>query len=430
MVLRLLLTLLGLLAGLLLATTVAARPLTGIVRDSRDGRPLSGATVTSGGLATRTDSAGRFSLEAGGENLRVRLPGYRRREVPATLPLEIELAPFSPKTIYLSFYGISAGVLRDPALELIDRTELNALAIDVKGDRGLVAFPSDIDLAHRIGAQQVLTIPDPRELIEELRGRGIYTIARIVVFKDAPLARSFPGLAVKTAAGRVWRDGEGLAWADPFREEVWDYNAAVAAEAARLGFDEIQLDYVRFPDRAGLRFSAENTEENRVAAIGGFLRRVREAVAPYNVFLAADIFGYSCWNRNDTFIGQRLEDLAPLVDYLSPMLYPSGFEHGIGPYRNPLDHPYEIVRLTLDRARERTGLDPVRFRPWLQAFRDYAFDRREFRDREIRRQIEACRDFGSNGWMLWNPANVYTARGLEPVEQQAGLAGASGSRPD
>jgi hypothetical protein len=156
-----------------------------------------------------------------------------------------------------------------------------------------------------------------------------------------------------------------------------------------------------------------NTRENRVKTISGFLMEARKRLLPYNVFLSADIFGYVCWNLNDTNIGQTLEDLTSHVDYLSPMLYPSGFQYGIPGYRIPVTNPYEIVHLSLKRAQERTRLPPVRFRPWLQAFRDYAFDKRFFADREIRDQINAGEKFGSHGWMLWNPQNIYSSVGLK-----------------
>jgi hypothetical protein len=156
-----------------------------------------------------------------------------------------------------------------------------------------------------------------------------------------------------------------------------------------------------------------NTQENRVKAISGFLMEARKRLLPYNIFLSADIFGYVCWNLNDTHIGQTLEDLTSHVDYLSPMLYPSGFQYGIPGYRIPVTHSYEIVYLSLKRAQERTRLPSVRFRPWLQAFRDYAFDKRHFEDKEIRDQINAVEKFGSHGWMLWNSQNIYSKYGLK-----------------
>jgi hypothetical protein len=327
----------------------------------------------------------------------------------ASSSLEIRLVPFKPKALYLSFFGIGDRTLREAALKLIEETELNALVIDVKGDRGLIPYKSSVALASEVGAQRIITIKDMNDLMKSLKERGIYTIARIVVFKDNLLALARHDLTVKTRNGEIWHDREDLAWVDPFQKEVWDYNIDIAVEAAQHGFDEIQFDYVRFPDAIGLQFSMANTEENRVKAISGFLTEARKRILPYNVFLAADVFGYVCWNLNDTSIGQRIEDLAPLVDYVSPMLYPSGFQYGIPGYRIPVAHPREIVSLSLKRAKERTHLPSIRFRPWLQAFRDYAFDGRYFTGVEVREQINGAEEFGSDGWMLWNPRNDYTA---------------------
>jgi hypothetical protein len=350
-----------------------------------------------------------------GDRLRLRAPGYRRRDVAAeALTPVLELEPFSPKALYLSVLGVGSRALREPAFRLIEETELNAVVIDVKGDRGLVPYRSAVPLAVEVGAQRVITIEDPAALLAGLRRKGIYTIARIVVFKDDPFARSRPHVAVKDGAGRVWRDREGLAWTDPFRPEVRDYNLALAVEAARHGFDEIQFDYVRFPDAAGLAYAQRSTPDARIRAIEGFLAEARRRLAPHNVFLAADVFGYVCWNLGDTGIGQTLETLVEHLDYLSPMLYPSSFQFGIPGYRDPVNHPAEIVAASLARAAERTRWAPVRFRPWLQAFSDYAFDRRPFGRTEIRAQIDAAERFGASGWMLWNPRNVYTRDGLRP----------------
>jgi hypothetical protein len=395
-------------AVLFLATPVYAfTDITGRVIDSLTGKPIDGVIVTSNSGVTQTDEHGIFSLKTKGDRLTARAHGYMRAEA-ASSSLEIKLVPFRPKALYLSFFGIGDRTLRQAALKLIEETEINALVIDVKGDRGLIPYKSSVPLASEVGAQRIITIKDVNDLMKSLKERGIYTIARIVVFKDDPLALGRHDLAVKTPGGEIWHDREELAWVDPFQEEVWDYNIDIAVEAAQHGFDEIQFDYVRFPDAMGLQFSTPNTEENRVKAISGFLTEARRRLVPYNVFLAADIFGYVCWNFNDSSIGQRLEDLASLVDYLSPMLYPSGFQYGIPGYRTAVAHPREIVYLSLKRARERTRLPSIRFRPWLQAFRDYAFDGRYFTGVEVREQINAAEEFGSNGWMLWNPGNVYS----------------------
>ncbi len=182
--------------------------------------------------------------------------------------------------------------MRQAALDLIEATELNGLVIDVKGDRGMIAYQSAIPLAAQVGAQNIITIKDLKSLITALHEKHLYTIARIVTFKDNPLALARPDLAVKTRNGSVWKDRERLAWTDPFKPEVRDYNIAVALEAAGAGFDEIQFDYVRFPDARGLVFSQPNTEKNRVKAISELLQEAKTKLRLYNVFLAADIFGY------------------------------------------------------------------------------------------------------------------------------------------
>ena len=397
------------LAVLLLAIPgYAVADITGRVVDSFTGKVIQGAIVTLNGNVTLTDENGIFSFKTEGNRLTARAHGYMRAEA-AVASHEIKLVPFRPKALYLSFFGIGDRTLRESALKLIEETELNALVIDVKGDRGMLPYKSSVVLASEVGAQRIITIKGMNDLMKSLKERGVYTIARVVVFKDNPLALARHDLQVKTHSGERWRDREELAWVDPFKKEVWDYNIDIAVEAAQHGFDEIQFDYVRFPDETDLQYSMPNTVENRVKAISGFLMEARKRLVPYNVFLGADIFGYVCWNLTDTSIGQRLEDLAPLVDYLSPMLYPSGFQYGIPGYRIPVSHPHEIVYLSLKRAKERTRLPSIRFRPWLQAFKDYAFDGRTFTGVEVREQINAAEEFGSDGWMLWNPGNVYSS---------------------
>jgi hypothetical protein len=399
----------------LCAMALRAAAVEGVVLDGGTGRPVPLATVVVGAEVRRCDAQGRFDAGAPGTLLQARAPGYARYRglAPATAPVVVTLRPLRPKALYLSVYGIGSALLRGEALKLIDETELNALVIDVKGDRGLVPHVSAAVAAAGL-PQTLVTVRDMPALLKNLRERGLYLIARIVTFKDEPYATAHPAWAVHDARGNVWKDREGLAWIDPFRREAWERSLALAEEAAQLGFDEIQFDYLRFPDATGLVFAEPDTEERRVAAINGFLDAARERLARYNVFIAADIFGYVAWNSNDTHIGQQLEAIAGHVDYLSPMLYPSGFSFGIPGHRDPVAEPADIVKDSLQRAMDRTGLPGVRFRPWLQAFRDYAFDRRAFGDKEIRLQIDAAEAVGTHGWMLWNPGNRYGEGGLDP----------------
>ena len=227
---------------------------------------------------------------------------------------------------------------------------------------------------------------------------------------------------IDTRTGQPWMDNEKLAWLDPFREEVWDYNLAIAREAVRRGFDEIQFDYVRFPTDghlAAAQYSKPNSKETRLPTIAAFLARARRELGAMGAFVAADVFGYTAFNGNDTDIGQRIEELTPHLDYISPMVYPSGYQRGIPNYRNPVEHPYEVVFETVRLILKRSGHTRVRVRPWLQDFRDYAFDHRPFGVPEILAQIKAADDGGALGWMLWNPRNDYTSAALR---QKEGLA--------
>ena len=396
----------------------SSSPLVGVVIDVVTRASIPNALVTIGSAEIRTDEQGTFRFpDFRASRIRVRAHGYGRTEVAIDMlrqPAEIPLVPLQPKAVYLSVFGIGSRTLREAALDLVETTELNALVIDVKGDRGLIGYRSAIPLASQIGAQRVITMPELPGLVSTLRQRGIYTIARIVAFKDDPLASARPDLAVHRRNGSLYRDREGLAWTDPHHAEVRAYNIAVAREAALAGFDEIQFDYARLPDATGLVFREADTQQNRIAAIGGFLSEARAALLPYNVFLAVDIFGYVCWNSDDTGIGQQLERIAEVVDYISPMLYPSSFQFGIPGFRNPLQHPDEIVRKSLEKALERTGLPAVRFRPWLQSFPDYAFGGQSFTNGEVRAQIRAAEHIGTNGWMLWNPRNRYSRADFQP----------------
>ncbi len=398
------------------SSTAPSAAIRGSVVDARTGKPIAAAIVTIGGHPIRADERGAFPADAAAAGIAVRAPGYlaTRTSVEAGRPVTVALAPFRPKAVYLSVFGITSKTLREAAVDLKGATAINALVIDMKGDRGITPYPSAARRASGAAAQtpNAPVVRDFAALVAELRRRGLYLIARIVVFKDDPLAAAHPDWTVRDANGDIWRDREKLRWIDPSLRAAWAHNLDVAEEAAKLGFDEIQFDYVRFPDARGLRFSVPNTRANRTAAIAGFLQAARERLAPYNVFVAADIFGYVCWNEDDTAIGQQIETLGGPLDYISPMLYPSGFTWGLPGCTQPTADPGQIVRRSLAEARLRTGLPGVRFRPWLQAFRDYAFDRRDFAAAQIRAQVDAAEDAGTDGWMLWNARNRYDPQQL------------------
>jgi hypothetical protein len=413
-------TILTLICILSIASAVQAYD--GKVIDAQTKAPIAGAVVVVGDQMARTDKDGVFHLDGSGETLKVKAAGYKRQELPASSQgdqqVEFSLEPFKVKALYLTVYGTAVSRIRDAALAAIEKNNMNALVIDVKGDGGFIPFKVDLPLAEEIGAQKTILVKDMKAAVTALKEKNLYLIARIVVFKDNFLATAKPELAVRTKGGGIFRDRERLRWTEPLKREVWDYNIAIAKIAAELGFDEIQFDYVRFPDNRGVAFSKPVNENIRTETITEFLQTAHKALAPYNVLVGADIFGYVCWNTNDTDIGQKIVPLVNAVDVVCPMLYPSGYTWGIPNYRNPVKHPYEIVYLSLKRAQERTGVSPLKFRPWIQAFRDYAFGGGNFEEDRMRIQIKASEDFGSSGYMFWNARNIYPTGIFENTKKE------------
>jgi hypothetical protein len=408
-------------AGLLLGlTAVAQGPVRVHVVDAAKGTAVADAVVTVDGKVLTADAAGGYEMPGATQAIMVRAPGYRAATFAAADTVKsggtLALTPITVRALYLTEYGIDSRALRDPVFDIIRHGGANALVINIKSDHGMLPYPSQIALAAQVGARKLTTIKSLPELVKSGHDLGIYMIARIVTFKDDPVATARPELAIHTNDGALFKDREGLSWTDPFSEQVRAYNIAIAVEAAKAGFDEVQFDYVRFPDSANkLKVSGPTDEAGRVKAITSFLAEAHRALAPYNVFQSADIFGYDSCNKNDTGIGQQLEEIAKVVDYMCPMLYPSGFKYGIPGHPNPMatdDDIYNTVKLTLDESLRRTKTNPKRFRPWLQAFRDYAFDHKVFGPAEVAAQMRAAADAGSDGWTLWNARNVYDSIGL------------------
>jgi hypothetical protein len=399
-----------------------ARALAGRVVDAASGAPLQNASVWAGPSEILTGADGRFTTEPvePGSTVWVKTPGYERRKLVAGEASEVtvELAPHAIRAAYLTYYGVADRGIRQRVFDLVERTELNAVVIDIKGDRGLIPYRTAVPAALESGALGPVIIKDFDEQLAAWKARGMYTIARIVAFKDNVRANTRPDLAViDTRTGKPWVDRENLAWLDPFREENWDYVISVAKEAALKGFDEIQFDYVRFPTDGKLsaaRYAQPNSAATRLPAIAAFLAKARRELGPTGAFLAADIFGYTAFNANDTDIGQRIEEISVSLDYICPMVYPSGYHLGIPGVRNPVRNPYEIVKESVRLTRQRSQNPVALVRPWLQDFRDYAFDRRIFGPGEVRAQIRGSDDGGGVGWMLWNPRNDYTAAALRP----------------
>jgi len=315
--------------------------------------------------------------------------------------------PVTRQALYINFWAASSSTYQKKLLNKIKGSQINALVIDVKNEFGELSYVSKNSIAINIGANQNAYVKNAAHHLKPYKDRGLYLIARLSVFKDQLLAKHYPQWAIKTSETKVYQDRRGLSWTDPYQFPVQEYNIAIAVEAAQMGFDEIHFDYSRFPSVNGLLYAQKNNRANRVAAINSFLKGAGHKLKTENVKTSVATFGYSCWNEGDTYIGHNIKALAKQVDYISPMLYPSSFHLGIPNYTYAVAYPYEVVLLSLKRCVQTSGVSSRRFRPWLQAFKDYGFDRRPFSARHIFEQVFAATEFNGNGWMLWNPGSHY-----------------------
>jgi hypothetical protein len=399
----------------------------GTVTDATSGAAIARASIKSEDTSTQSEADGRFSLGGVGADPRLQIsaPGYMDTTVSVGNSTEaaVQMEQRELRAAYLTFWGVADKDLRGKVVGMLESGAMNALVIDVKGDFGYLVYKSDVPLASAIGATDITPLPEADQFIADMKRRGVYLIARIVVMKDDVLSRNGPrvGLDVATkdsSTGGVWTDGERLGWVDPFREEVWAYNAALAQEAIAKGFDEVQFDYIRFPTDPGTgtqldraRFSQPATSESRPKAIASFLERAQEAVHGAGGLLGIDVFGYVCWREDDMGIGQHLETLAGIVDYISPMVYPSTF-NGLPmqpSYANSPAFPYETVFYSLQRARERVAGTGVAIRPWLQYFDDYPWaSGRRYGPNELAAQRRAVEELQLPGFMWWDPTNLYS----------------------
>jgi hypothetical protein len=407
--------------------SVALRPamLAGGIVDASDGRPIAGALVATAEATTRSNAEGIFRLPNSDPEplVVVKAPGYARAILrpQRTARLDIQLVRQPVRAVYMSAATLAYDIGREQLLASLAPNGLNAIVIDLKTERGTLSYASTVPLARAIGATSP-TAPDLGSLLVRLKRQNIYTIGRIVVFRDRVLASARPEWAVKdlSRGGAIFTDRDGGQWLDPFRREVWEYHAALAEEAAALGFDEVQFDYLRFPiDGSGehLQYSQPSTAEHRRAALQGFLTLVAERTRMSGLFVAVDLFGYVIWNSGELGYGQDLEHLAPLVDYLSPTLYPSTFGGGIpglGDRNGAIMNPYELVRRSLEEAKRRLKGDALKLRPWLQYFDDYPYQTgKRYEAPEITAQLRAAVEAGASGWMFWDPTNLYARGGFE-----------------
>ncbi|MFC5651495.1 putative glycoside hydrolase [Paenibacillus solisilvae] len=325
--------------------------------------------------------------------------------------------PDAPKVKGIYVTAHSAGGSRmNTLLKLLDETALNSMVIDLKDDTGYITYPTQNPDLLKLGKPQKY-IRDMNALMEQLKKHQVYPIGRIVVFKDTMLARSHPEFSFRHKDGSVWKNGKGDSFVNPYMKEVWDYNIAMAKEAAKLGFKEIQFDYVRFPE--GFEKKADSlvfnkTKDSRVDTIASFVKYAKTQLEPLGVRVSVDIFGYAASVPAAEGIGQDFVKISKNVDVISPMVYPSHYSTGWFGVKDPDKNPYATIKGSMVDTHKK--LDPIGsfkpiIRPWIQDFTASWLGKGHYipyTKTEVNAQIKALKDTNVEEYLLWNAGNKYS----------------------
>lgn len=299
--------------------------------------------------------------------------------------------------IYLNGYHMTNSSKLEIINNILDNTNVNSLVIDVKTDNGHILFDSVNELALEMSN---VRSKYNNEILSTLKDKNdLYLIGRVVVFQDPLFAKNYPNEAVFDSYKKEIYSQDGQYFIDPGSEKARNYVINIAKEACELGFDEIQFDYIRYPDSnyKYMVFKDENTYENRIKNINSFLMVAKKEINSLGCFVSADVFGFILTNKFDGGVGQNLETIIENVDFLSPMVYPSHYSNGSFGYENPNRNPYGVITSALDDALER-GVEEIKLRPFLQGFWHSDF--------EVQENIRAAEDKNLD-WIIWNVSSSY-----------------------
>jgi len=309
--------------------------------------------------------------------------------------------------LYVYRFGANTRRLKH-LMGIADSTEINALIIDVKDEFGLNFVPADPMLKKNAGTQ--VKAHNLGALVDTIRAHGILPVARIVVFKDSVTARNNPDHTIRKADGTPWHDKKGQTWVNPYANAIWEYNFRVAEEAIKMGFGEIQFDYIRFPEpfkSLPPQVFPEQNGRSKPQVLAEFLKAARARFAKLGVRTTADIFGLVTTVGGALEVGQKWEPITESVDVVLPMVYPSHYPPGSFQLPHPNADPYDVIHIAISRARERDeklGIKGEHVRPWLQAF---SLGKPAYGAHEIEEQKRAVYDSGYDGWVMWEPGSRY-----------------------
>lgn len=321
--------------------------------------------------------------------------------------------PEHVKSIYMSSWVAGTPSIRAKLVKLIDETELNAVVIDVKDNTGLISWDG--------------RIRDLDAFIDELHSKNIYVIARIAAFQDPLYVKRYPEEAVHSKkTGGIWKDHKGIPWVDTGSKKMWRYIENISKDSYARGFDEVNLDYIRFPTDGALSdmtfpISGDRAKLHKAEITSEFYRYITDALRKDGIPVSGDLFGIIMVTKVDiAVLGQDMHSALQTFDYVAPMIYPSHFYAGTAGYQNPAANPGPIIaysmKLGLEIADEvasstgqATSTIRAKYRPWYQDFDMGATYTAEM----VRAQISAGEKLGIKSWMLWDPANKYTPAALK-----------------
>ena len=394
-------------AALLLSISLAACSATaerGAKAPNDEGGSVGGTNTTSAASAATSDVAARSDSAAGGVE---GAPADPSRVASPALDVDREFPIV--RALYVNRFAAQSTKRMRQMIQIADETEINALVIDLKDEFGLNYKSANPAYARNAGTAG--TIRDLRGMLDTLRAHKILPIARLVVFKDSVTARNQPDWTIRRQDNSIWRDKQGLAWVNPYHRGLWDYNIGVGEELAKMGFGEIQFDYIRFPEPYASLPKQVFPGSNGVSkpdVLAAFLREANARYDKLGVRTTADIFGLVTTVGGPLEVGQWWEKISPTVDVVLPMVYPSHYPRGGLGLPVPNADPYNVVRIAITRARERDqklGITtPEHVRPWLQAF---TLGKPPYGAAEIEAQKKGTYAAGYDGWVLWSPGSKY-----------------------
>jgi len=323
--------------------------------------------------------------------------------------------PEAVKGIYVTACVAGTPSWRENLKKLIETTELNSVVIDIKDYSGTISFlDPDFPQTNVSGCR----VSDMKEFVEELHKSDIYVIGRITVFQDPFYTKLHPELAVKKKSdGGVWKDHKGLAFIDVGAKPYWDYVVDLSKKSYALGFDELNFDYIRYPSDGNMKdtnYTWTIGSSTKPQMLKSFFSYLHDSLKDTGAKISADLFGMTTTNNDDLGIGQVLEDTLLYFDFVDPMVYPSHYPPTWNGFKNPAEHPYEVIKLSMQGGIDKEqalqaslGIStstPSKLRPWLQDFDMGA----SYGVAEVRAQIKATYDIGLTSWLIWDAGNKYT----------------------